>query len=124
VGAWASGVEGAQVWCGFDQRPDHHGRGSQNPTRQDRAVNYRTPYLALTEDYAPISRTLDPTTARMVVVIGGLTGYGTIAAGEFLTDLTPRSHGQRGAEGLGAEEHSTGLSDESHSRHLRAAPHT
>jgi hypothetical protein len=88
VGAWASGVEGAQVWCGFDQRPDHHGRGSQNPTRQDRAVNYRTPYLALTEDYAPISRTLDPTTARMVVVIGGLTGYGTIAAGEFLTDLT------------------------------------
>lgn len=60
----------------------------QNPTRQDRAVNYRTPYLTLTEDYALISRTLDPTTARMVVVIGGLTGYGTIAAGEFLTDPT------------------------------------
>lgn len=58
----------------------------QNPSRQDRAVNYRTPYLSLTEDYALISRTLDPTTARMVVVIGGLTGYGTVAAGEFLTD--------------------------------------
>jgi hypothetical protein len=58
----------------------------QNPSRRDRAVNYRTPYLSLTEDYALISRTLDPTTARMVVVIAGLTGYGTIAAGEFLTD--------------------------------------
>jgi len=51
-------------------------------------VNYRTPYLSLTEDYALISRTLDPTTGRMVVVVGGLTGYGTIAASEFLTDPT------------------------------------
>jgi hypothetical protein len=58
----------------------------QNPSRRDRAVNYRTPYLDLTEDYALLSRTLDPTTGRMVVVIGGLTGYGTMAAGEFLTD--------------------------------------
>jgi hypothetical protein len=60
----------------------------QNPSRRDRAVNYRTPYLSVTEDYALISRTLDPTTARMVVVAGGLTGCGTIAAGEFLTDPT------------------------------------
>ncbi len=60
-------------------------RDSRNPSRRDRAVNYRTPYLNLTEDYALISRTLDPTTERMAVVIGGLTGYGTIAAGEFLT---------------------------------------
>jgi hypothetical protein len=60
----------------------------QNPSRRDRAVNYRTPYLSLTEDYALISRTLDPTTGRMVVVMGGLTGYGTIAASEFLTDPT------------------------------------
>ena len=58
----------------------------QNPSNRDRAVNYRTPYLSLTEDYALISRTLDPTTGRMVVVVGGLTGYGTMAAGEFLTD--------------------------------------
>jgi len=58
----------------------------QNASRKDRAVNYRTPYLSLNEDYALISRTLDPTTGRMVVVIGGLTGYGTMAAGEFVTD--------------------------------------
>jgi hypothetical protein len=56
------------------------------PDRLDRAVNYRTPYLNVAEDYALISRVLDPTTERMVVVAGGLTGYGTMAAGEFLTD--------------------------------------
>jgi len=40
----------------------------------------------MTEDYAIVSRVLDPSTERMVVVAGGLTKYGTIAAGEFLTD--------------------------------------
>ncbi len=58
----------------------------QNPSRRDHTVNYATPYLQLTEDYALISRVLEPTTERMVVVAGGLTGYGTIAAGEFLTN--------------------------------------
>jgi hypothetical protein len=58
----------------------------QNPSRRDRAVNYQTPYLELAEDYALISRVLDPTTERMVVVAGGLTGYGTMTAGEFLTN--------------------------------------
>jgi hypothetical protein len=58
----------------------------QNPSRRDRAVNYTVPYLQVTEDYALISRVLEPTTERMVVVAGGLTGYGTIAAGEFLTN--------------------------------------
>jgi hypothetical protein len=58
----------------------------QNPSRRDRAVNYQTPYMELTGDYALISRVLDPTTERRIVVAGGLTGYGTIAAGEFLTN--------------------------------------
>ncbi len=42
--------------------------------------------LDITEDYGLISRVLDPTTERMVVVAAGLTGYATIAAGEFLTN--------------------------------------
>jgi hypothetical protein len=54
----------------------------------NRALNYRTPYLDLAEDFALISRVLEPTTDRMVVVAGGLTGFGTIAAGEFLTNPT------------------------------------
>ena len=58
----------------------------QNPSRRDRFLNYTTPYLKVTEDYALISRVLEPTTERMVVVAGGLSGYGTIAAGEFLTN--------------------------------------
>ena len=58
----------------------------QNPSGRDRAINYTMPYLKVTEDYALISRVLEPTTERMVVVAGGLTGYGTIAAGEFLTN--------------------------------------
>ncbi len=58
----------------------------QNPSDQSHAVNYASPYLAITEDFALISRVLDPVTERMVVLAGGLTGYGTIAAGEFLTN--------------------------------------
>jgi hypothetical protein len=50
------------------------------------AVDPRRPYAALQEDYALISRTLDPITGRLVIIAGGLTKYGTSAAGEFLTD--------------------------------------
>jgi hypothetical protein len=60
-------------------------KDQQNPSDKSHAVNYAIPYLQLTEDYALISRALDPVTERMVVLAGGLTGYGTIAAGEFLT---------------------------------------
>jgi hypothetical protein len=42
--------------------------------------------MTLTEDFALISRVLDPVTERMVVLAGGLTGYGTMAAGEFLSN--------------------------------------
>jgi hypothetical protein len=58
----------------------------QNPARRNRAVDYTGSYLKVTEDYALISRSLEPTTGRMVVLIGGLTGYGTLAAGEFLSN--------------------------------------
>ena len=60
-------------------------KDQQNPSDRSHAVNYASPYLQLTEDYALISRVLEPVTERMVVLAGGLTGYGTIAAGEFLT---------------------------------------
>jgi hypothetical protein len=38
------------------------------------------------QDYALISRIQDSETGHVVVVIGGLYTYGTLAAGEFLTD--------------------------------------
>ncbi len=58
----------------------------QNPSDKSHAVNYAMPYLQLTEDFALVSRVLDPVTERMVVLAGGLTGYGTMAAGEFLSN--------------------------------------
>ena len=61
-------------------------KDQRNPASRDRAVNYSMPYLQLSEDYAIITRVMDPMTERMTVVAGGLTGYGTIAAGEFLTN--------------------------------------
>ncbi len=61
-------------------------KDSQNPGDRSHAVNYAMPYLQLTEDFAVISRVLDPVTERMVVLAGGLTGYGTMAAGEFLSN--------------------------------------
>jgi hypothetical protein len=61
-------------------------KDAQNPYDRSHAVNYAMPYLKLTEDFALVSRMLDPVTERMVVLAGGLTGYGTVAAGEFLSN--------------------------------------
>ena len=61
-------------------------RDNENPNRRDWAVDLSTPNLKLTDDYALVSRVLDPTTDRIVVVAAGLFGYGTMAAGEFLTN--------------------------------------
>ncbi len=61
-------------------------RDGMHPDRREWAVDLSTPYMKLTHDYALISRVLDPTTDRIVVVAAGLLGYGTMAAGEFLTN--------------------------------------
>ena len=58
----------------------------QNPSRKDWAVDLSMPYMKLTDDYAIISRVLDPSTDRMVVIAAGISNFGTLSAGEFLTD--------------------------------------
>lgn len=60
-------------------------RDSNNPAREDWEVDYRMPYLAVTRDYALVVRVLDPKTEQMVVTAAGLSAFGTLAAGEFLT---------------------------------------
>jgi hypothetical protein len=60
-------------------------RDSNNPAREEWAVDYRMPYLSLTRDYALVVRVLDPKTEQMVVTAAGLSVFGTLAAGEFLT---------------------------------------
>jgi hypothetical protein len=44
-----------------------------------------TPYSEITEDWAIVSRVVDPTTGRVVVTASGLAKFGTEAAGDFLT---------------------------------------
>jgi hypothetical protein len=61
-------------------------RDRLNASNLDWQVDYSMPYTKLTSDYAIVSRVLDPTLERMVVIVAGITKFGTIAAGEFLTD--------------------------------------
>jgi len=83
---WTIRLTGAQRFT-FEQAGNLRWiKDSQNAGSKDWAVNLTTPYLQLNQDYALISRRLDPTTDRMVVVAAGLLGYGTMAAGEFLTN--------------------------------------
>jgi hypothetical protein len=57
----------------------------QNPSSRRWAVA-RTGDEGIKEDFALISRVIDPATDRIMVMVGGLRGYGTLSAGEFLTD--------------------------------------
>jgi hypothetical protein len=61
-------------------------RDRKNPANTEWTINYETPYLDLTKDYAIVLRMADPKTEQMVVVAAGITVFGTFAAGEFLTD--------------------------------------
>jgi hypothetical protein len=60
-------------------------RDRENLSREDWTVDYRAPYISLTRDYALVVRVVDPKTEQMVVTAAGLTAFGTLAAGEFLT---------------------------------------
>jgi len=47
------------------------------------------------EDYAIVTRVVDPTTERTVVMVAGIEGYGTLIAGEFITDPFIHQQGVR-----------------------------
>jgi hypothetical protein len=57
-----------------------------NPSDRRWTVDINRSYLKMNEDYALISRIWDATTGGIVVVAAGITNFGTIAAGEFLSD--------------------------------------
>ncbi len=83
---WTMRLTGSMRYTFERNGADFSIRDRHDPGHTKWKVNYATPYLALTEDFALISRVLDPTTGRMVVVAGGLAGFGTVAAGELLTN--------------------------------------
>ena len=57
----------------------------KNPSDRRWSITH-PPGTSVKEDFALISRVIDPTTDRIMVMVGGLLGYGTLAAGEFLSD--------------------------------------
>jgi hypothetical protein len=59
-------------------------RDNQNLERRW-SIDFALPYRELTEDYAIISRVLDPTTEQMLVNVSGITKIGTAAAADFLS---------------------------------------
>jgi len=56
--------------------------GGKGPWRGD----FQRPYSEVKEDYAVVSRYMDPQVGRMVVVVAGIGKDGTAAAGEFVTN--------------------------------------
>jgi hypothetical protein len=61
-------------------------RDRTNPLRSDWSIDYYAPLLEISKDYALVMRATDPKTEQMVVAAAGLSVFGTLAAGEFLTD--------------------------------------
>ena len=43
-------------------------------------------YLSIVQDYGVISRVMNPRTGRISVIVAGLSGYGTVAATQLLTE--------------------------------------
>ena len=58
----------------------------QNPTNRSWRHDGNIPYSKITQDYALVSRFVDPLTEKIVVVVGGMARDGTIAASEFVSD--------------------------------------
>jgi hypothetical protein len=58
----------------------------RHPERRNWTLDWSQPYESDTVDYALVSRLRHPATDRIVLIVAGMGKYGTIAAGEFLTD--------------------------------------
>ena len=86
--SWTLRLTG-QLRFGFDRNPEAHVswiEDRENPKAVKWSHEMTAPYASVQEDYAIISRVVDPTTGRMVVTASGLAKFGTEAAGEFLTN--------------------------------------
>jgi hypothetical protein len=69
---------------------DFHGleavRDRDHPERSDWKLVNAWPAWSISNDYAIVSRVLDRSTDKMVVIAAGITHFGTAGAGEFLSD--------------------------------------
>jgi hypothetical protein len=60
-------------------------RDRTNPLRNDWFIDYYAPFMDIAKDYALVLRAKDPKTEQMTVTAAGMSVFGTLAAGEFLT---------------------------------------
>ena len=88
----------------------------------ERESGLDVPLTSLSEDYALISRVVDPTTGQLVVTAAGIMAYGTRAAGEFLTDPAYMEQAAEARAGrLEPQKYSNCRIDENRGRKQRAA---
>ncbi len=76
-----------QLRFSFDRGPGHTGfiRDRRNPSKVLWRHDANQPYSQVFEDWAIVSRFVDPHTEQIVVVVAGMGKDGTAAAGEFVT---------------------------------------
>jgi hypothetical protein len=89
-----------QLRFGFIRDPatDTSGIGDrQNPQSTKWSHVMNAPYTGVRDDYAILSRVVDPLTGRVVVTASGLAKFGTEAAGEFLTSRSYMEEIAKGA---------------------------
>jgi hypothetical protein len=79
----------------------HYIRDRDNPASRKWKLetSLTAPVSSFPEDYALISRVLDPTTGRLVVVAAGIIAHGTRAAGEFLSEPSYMAQAEKLAPG-------------------------
>ncbi|HEX3744059.1 MAG TPA: hypothetical protein VHW09_09015 [Bryobacteraceae bacterium] len=72
----------------LERLPDHTGiiRDRQHPENRSWFHDAGILYSQLNQDYALVSRFVDPLTERTVVVVAGMGRDGTLAAGEFVSE--------------------------------------
>lgn len=61
-------------------------RDREHPERTDWSMDYAAPLLQVNKDYALVMRVVDPKTEQTVISAAGITVFGTLAAGDFLTN--------------------------------------
>ena len=87
--SWAMRVT-AELRFVFDRRTiDGVTYNCINDRRSPSAVNWMVKQPAagaMTEDYAIVTRVFDPSTEKTVISVAGIEAYGTLAAGEFVTE--------------------------------------
>jgi hypothetical protein len=76
----------------FDTDPRQHAqiiRDRQRPAATDwKLIDAWPPGKNITDDYALVTRVVNRTTERTIVILGGISQYGTEAAAEFVTEPT------------------------------------